>query len=210
MTPWKSSAKRTRRRRRQSLENGLYRNLDATSQEIRLVHLEPGEDDGEIYCSMDYKSVQDPSLRYEALSYTWGDPKSTLDITVQGQTIPVTEDLWWALKYLRLPNAVRVIWVDAICINQRDIEERRKQVSLMRRIYSSAFRVLVWLGREMTCRDSRWRGPCKSNVRLAAAFIHHPGDSADPEKWFRSTIGRAEHFEHWKAVIDILLRPYWE
>jgi hypothetical protein len=47
-----------------------------------LIHLEPGEGDGEICCSIHHASVQDPSLRYEALSYAWGDPKSTLDITV--------------------------------------------------------------------------------------------------------------------------------
>ena len=52
-----------------------------------------------------------------------------------------------ALRYLRKPDAERVLWIDRIAINQEDLKERAAQVGLMSEIYSSASEVPVWLGR---------------------------------------------------------------
>lgn len=60
----------------------------------------------------------------------------------------VTEVLYTALQYLRDGQSSQVMWIDAICINQADLDERRHQVQLMKHIYSDAVRVLVWLGEE--------------------------------------------------------------
>jgi hypothetical protein len=97
---------------------------------------------------------------YEALSYTWatedGDCKRTSQIRCDGTRIWVTKNCELALRYLRKENSNRVLWVDAICINQRDNEERGHQVGMMRNVYSKATEVLVWLGessKEMTTPD---------------------------------------------------------
>jgi hypothetical protein len=45
-----------------------------------------------------------------------------------------------------LDNEERVLWVDAVCINQNDFQERNHQVMQMGQIYSKAERVVVWLG----------------------------------------------------------------
>jgi Heterokaryon incompatibility protein (HET) len=58
----------------------------------------------------------------------------------------VTTNLKAALEKMRLPRRIRRVWIDAICINQEDIEERASQVRLMRGIYQNARRVVVWLG----------------------------------------------------------------
>jgi hypothetical protein len=97
---------------------------------------------------------------YEALSYTWatedGDRKRSSQIRCDGTRIWVTKNCELALRYLRKENSNRVLWVDAICINQKDSKERGHQVGMMRNVYSKATEVLVWLGelsKEMTTPD---------------------------------------------------------
>ena len=58
----------------------------------------------------------------------------------------ITRNLYAGLKALRFKESTRTIWVDALCINQENIEERNHQVQLMAYIYSGAERVVVWLG----------------------------------------------------------------
>ncbi|KAJ5057311.1 heterokaryon incompatibility protein-domain-containing protein [Bipolaris maydis] len=103
---------------------------------------------------------------YEAISYVWGDPQKRRNITIDGETLSVTENLHGALTAFRhRPVAgnseerdvgkapaqrqpVRRLWVDAVCINQDDLQERLSQVKLMSFIYAGASRVLSWLGWE--------------------------------------------------------------
>jgi hypothetical protein len=78
---------------------------------------------------------------YVALSYTWGDPTKTKEIFVNGKSVQVTVNLEHALRILRnkLPMRVGVrLWVDALCVNQADVEEKNLQVQRMRDIYKQA------------------------------------------------------------------------
>ncbi|EXA33045.1 hypothetical protein FOVG_15848 [Fusarium oxysporum f. sp. pisi HDV247] len=83
---------------------------------------------------------------YEALSYTWGDPEPTKRILVNGLPFWIAANLFAALRQLRLPERPRVLWTDAICINQNDLIEKAGQVGMMFSIYLKAYRVVVWLG----------------------------------------------------------------
>lgn len=86
---------------------------------------------------------------YAALSYCWGDPRVTKTITVNDQLVDVTLNLWQALSaILEHHNNFQHYWVDAICLDQNNVEERNHQVHQMWRIYSGAQRVLAWLGAE--------------------------------------------------------------
>ncbi|KAH8811281.1 heterokaryon incompatibility protein-domain-containing protein [Xylogone sp. PMI_703] len=89
--------------------------------------------------------------RYEALSYTWSSSVDQLQIRVLDEEdawLPVTVNLSSALRYLRHSKNPRSLWIDAICINQKDLQERQSQVQMMADIYQSANRVIVWLGPE--------------------------------------------------------------
>ncbi|KAF7193482.1 Heterokaryon incompatibility protein 6, OR allele [Pseudocercospora fuligena] len=92
----------------------------------------------------------DPGLDYEALSYTWGSPKNPIAIAVAQEdyyrTVKVTRNCAEALDALRLRDRPRLLWIDAMCINQKDEKEKSAQVSLMASIYRDAFRVTAWLG----------------------------------------------------------------
>jgi len=87
---------------------------------------------------------------YQALSYTWatedGDCRRSRQIRYHNTRIYVTRNCELALRYLRKEDLDRALWVDAICINQKDDKERGHQVGLMRNVYSKATEVLVWLG----------------------------------------------------------------
>jgi hypothetical protein len=115
--------------------------------EIRTLRLYQGLKDDAIICSLEKTDLAKwPS--YEALSYCWGSPKHVRHIYVDGRNVEVRENLWWALWHLRREDKDRVIWVDALCINQSKVQERNHQVRLMSRIYCQAFDVIAWLGRE--------------------------------------------------------------
>ncbi|TVY82093.1 Heterokaryon incompatibility protein 6 OR allele [Lachnellula suecica] len=130
-----------------------YSILDENKQEIRLLAILPGTFGTDIRVSLETKAfAQDSGLIFEALSYTWGSPTNPIEILVEGSsetaTLKVTQNLAEALPYLRYEDRPRIVWIDAICVNQHDLAERSSQVKRMADIYSSASRVVVWLGPE--------------------------------------------------------------
>ncbi|KAK1846759.1 heterokaryon incompatibility protein [Colletotrichum chrysophilum] len=87
---------------------------------------------------------------YGALSYAWGDQTVKVPIIMDGRVILVGQNLEVALRALPSdPDYVGglKIWVDAICINQKDLAERNRQVKRMRMIYGKALIVSIWLGK---------------------------------------------------------------
>lgn len=83
---------------------------------------------------------------YDALSYTWGNLEKANQITINGGTLDITKNLFTALMKLRSPAQTRRLWIDAICIDQENIQERNHQVHMMKRIFGTASSVIVWLG----------------------------------------------------------------
>ncbi|KAK7179105.1 HET-domain-containing protein [Paraphaeosphaeria sporulosa] len=115
--------------------------------EFRLLILHPGEDEQDIQCELAH-SLLHKRPQFDALSYEWGAQPGSTEISCNAQLTFVTNNLHAALQSLRLPDKQRVLWVDALCINQADKEEKSHQIAMMQQIYSSATRVLIWLGKE--------------------------------------------------------------
>jgi hypothetical protein len=102
-----------------------------------------------IQCELFEYSFQESSKGthlYEALSYVWGSPEPPKFISIDEYNLRVTENLHTALSRLRDRSIVRIIWIDAICINQKDGKEKAHQIQSMAKIYGQANRVIVWLG----------------------------------------------------------------
>jgi hypothetical protein len=118
---------------------------------IRLLRVNPaqGLHDG-LECELFVSSLDNAAQTFEALSYTWGSSTELVSIKLQGKPHHVTQNLAVGLRHLRLPDRSRILWVDALCINQSDDVEKSKQVAQMRRVYTSPGieRVVVWLGEE--------------------------------------------------------------
>lgn len=114
--------------------------------EIRLLILEPApvSDPGVHVRLVQCRPQSAPT--YDALSYVWGDQTRKTTISLDGKPFQITANLIWALQRARDPHEARVLWADAICINQLDLQERSRQVAMMGSIFSSARRVLVCMG----------------------------------------------------------------
>lgn len=83
---------------------------------------------------------------YESISYAWGDHNNTSIVTLDDQKCQVTRNVELFMRYIRLSEGPRVIWVDALCINQMDNKEKTHQVRAMRKVYVNVVQVIVWLG----------------------------------------------------------------
>ncbi|KAE9367399.1 heterokaryon incompatibility protein-like protein, partial [Stipitochalara longipes BDJ] len=100
-----------------------------------------------VQCALEPRFLnQNP--KFEALSYVWGvfEEKDFVAVDVSGQEIFVTPNLNSALQYIRKEKEDVCMWADAICINQKDEEEKAVQVQMMREIYKTAKTVTVFLG----------------------------------------------------------------
>ncbi|PON27151.1 hypothetical protein TGAM01_v204100 [Trichoderma gamsii] len=124
-----------------------YEPIDFSGPAIRLLRLCRGTG-SEIACELFQASLceRDDSISYEALSYTWGLPDVRDNIVVNGKPLSVTVNLYLALQQLRQRDEDRILWIDAVCINQKDLKERSHQVQMMGEIYKQADRVVFWLG----------------------------------------------------------------
>ncbi|KAF4442969.1 HET-domain-containing protein [Fusarium austroafricanum] len=123
----------------------LYQALPLRGEEFRLLILQPGQWAEEVACSLTVHSLLNkPS--FEALSYTWGVSQSSEPISINNVAVAVGENLKIALRYLRSTDGPRTIWVDALCINQADNEEKGRQVQRLAQVFSSAAAILAWLG----------------------------------------------------------------
>lgn len=147
--------------------------------ETRLIRLHPGGFNDRIYCTIYHAIILNwrPPPEYTALSYVWGDAKKTKPIQLGYQqlltsetpctwppapslgvdcykSLQITTNLETALRHLRSRSSERILWVDAICINQSDREECFSQVKHMGRVYKKAKEVRIWLGSFTDVRES--------------------------------------------------------
>ena len=124
-----------------------YTSLESMEFGIRLLELAPGSFEDIIRLRVITKDLGDGGDHtYEALSYVWGVDHASTEVCIDGIPVKVTSNLSSALRHLRGQLLSRVLWIDALSINQRDVQERNTQVRNMDKIYAQATRVIVWLG----------------------------------------------------------------
>ncbi|KAI4646467.1 uncharacterized protein J4E79_010529 [Alternaria viburni] len=139
---------------------------------IRVLKLQPGETDQDIRCSLEIVGIEDSKATYEAISYVWGDAKNTVNIWCNGLRVPITASLADALRNFRRTSKPRVLWADALCINQKDDREKGHQVERMGEVYTNAKRTLVWLDRDnQDIAEDAFALMCETNTYLADSFF---------------------------------------
>jgi tetratricopeptide (TPR) repeat protein len=175
-----------------------YHPLDPEKKQIRLVSIKKGRREDPLEAHL----IDASTTKFqdcEALSYVLGSLKALAPILLHGHEFETTQNLRTALLYLRSETKDRILWIDAICINQNSLSERNSQVQLMRDIYTNAQRTIIWLGE------------AKAESDLAMNFLidmeHHPSPSDFIAMMFRE----------WPThpVFDALKhlygqRPYWK
>ncbi|KAJ4987441.1 ankyrin and het domain protein [Stagonosporopsis vannaccii] len=121
-----------------------YEYSDLPADEFRYLVLSPGVTNDPLSCSLHTSRVDD--VQYEAVSYVWGTDQRDCDIVCDGRVLKIIPNLYRVLQRVRLPDAPRNIWADSICINQEDLQEKGRQVTMMGQIYRNAERVLICMG----------------------------------------------------------------
>jgi ankyrin repeat protein len=125
-----------------------YEPLNLETCSFRLVRIFKGHYTAPIQCELFQVGLYNAEdiLEFEALSYTWGGTDKWYGIEVNKRNFQVTENLFLALQHLRYQHEDRILWIDAICINQENLPERGHQVRQMSSIYKEAEQVIIWLG----------------------------------------------------------------
>ncbi|KAF4963412.1 hypothetical protein FSARC_8584 [Fusarium sarcochroum] len=166
-----------------------YTPLNITRREIRLLTLSPGEPGSPIFGNVNIVSLDDKP-EYEALSYMWGPSEPSYDITINDSSnLSVGSNLRKALDDLRLPDKPRVIWNDAICMNQDDNEEKGHHIQLMRTIYAKSSTVCAWLDHEIDPSDLCFQSLERLNDGVQLS--DYPAD-------------------YWYPLASIFRNPYWQ
>lgn len=162
--------------------------------------------------------------QYEALSYTWGSESAAFEIeasTGAGPgacsagsegTILIRENLRQALLHLRHADRPRTLWIDALCINQDDVNERNEQVRHMDTIYRMASRVVIWLGTESINSDVAMRTLQHLGEQLEWTVddyrLRHP-DAIHPD-WWRARTKLPYDDAVWHSLQDLVDRPWFD
>ncbi|KAI0378994.1 HET-domain-containing protein [Hypomontagnella monticulosa] len=121
----------------------IYKELRST--DIRLLTIEKSENGEPIRCFLRRVPLS-VDLKYIALSYVWGDQRDKKDISLNRRLFPVGANLYQALQdisQLKWFTESSYLWVDSICINQDDNDEKSKQVPRMAQIYRLASQIIV-------------------------------------------------------------------
>jgi heterokaryon incompatibility protein (HET) len=180
-------------------------------QWIRLIELHRGQGSDGIECRIRHVNLAD-NPQYEAISYCWGDPTITSTIECSNnRQLTVTANLYAALSAIRFKDESRLLWADALCINQSDVDERNAQVAIMRSIYDKAQRVLVWLGEATDTSDrgldfmERLVKACPQDIvlELQRTVLHH-----DPIKLLKRANASLSERDM-RAFLSILQRPWF-
>ena len=143
---------------------------------------------------------------YTALSYTWGDPLMTREVIINRSRVQITTNLEVGLRTIRARFA-RIagfrLWVDAICIDQKNGQERGMQVEKMKEIYVKAQTVIAWLGEEADRSDNA--------LALLRTLAGSYGDERKALELESRLFAEPEYLGRgsWLALHEFMKRPYW-
>lgn len=170
---------------------------------IRLVRLLPhGDEQAQIQCQLfqyDLRGQRNGTHLYEALSYYWGAPQKHQRVLIDGNVLHVTHNLHAAMNRLRDRHLERLIWTDAICIDQNNTEEKESQVRMMAEVYAKARCVAVWLEEKMASHQLQTQAHAESQRALESISLAADG----------SVKGSRRNAEDLAAIENLLNRAWF-
>ncbi|TGO23657.1 hypothetical protein BPAE_0125g00100 [Botrytis paeoniae] len=191
------------------------------ADQFRILHLKPGVVGSTIIGEVSEHNTSIPP-QYYALSYVWGQEPEIHRIEINGEDRFIRPNLFHALQRMRLQAPIH-IWVDSLCINQRDDFERNAQVSQMSTIYTAASGVLIWLGEEdstskfaidliakMIANEFRWEAMWWEHygVIALARILERPGWVLQEAAFSRNSSiycgDRQVHMDHFTRALDLV------
>ncbi|KAI1119264.1 heterokaryon incompatibility protein-domain-containing protein [Nemania sp. NC0429] len=150
-----------------------------------------------VRCEIIHYSLTDPPP-YIAISYAWGDPDDKRDVQVGSVKIPVAVSLFGALDAVRKRGEDVLVWVDALCIDQQNRDERSSQVQQMAEIYAKAREVAIWLG------------PSENDSELAIELLQDIAIARDDFREIADLLFSPSQLRAVGAVVSLFQRDYWK
>lgn len=161
---------------------------------IRILELQPGVKGDALEGRLIVMNVDDEDgIVYDALSYQWNDPAPAAVLSLSGKLLPLAANLATALQHLRCVDKTLVIWIDAICINQKNLNERAEQVQMMRHIFTYAETVRIWINEPDVDETNE--------AFVALRDFYDAPDSVVHELW--------PDLSFWEPVMPIFTNSYW-
>ena len=168
---------------------------------------------------------------YIAVSYTWGSAEDAGRVVrVNGRPFAVRQNLWKLLWHLRQQGESRFLWIDALCIDQKNLNERNFHVNLMGSIYQGASLVIVWLGlpsddrrqaralefiheMALSITGGAGQGSNKTTTKSTNAAKKQGGDGLNSHttnlKWFRDRYINDATASRWTNLLELCRATYW-
>jgi hypothetical protein len=166
---------------------------------FRLLELHRGSVGDEIVCEL---HQWDGRTQYEAVSYLRSfDPGLPITmLTTRKKRLPkdIMPNLHAALKHLRLRDRSRFLWINALCIDHSNTFERNVQVHVVRKIFSQASKVCLWLGETNGSTDGDTSMAFEFALQLLAP------------KFFDEASKNVGAVAKWKALLDLISHPLFE
>jgi hypothetical protein len=204
----------------EKIRREIYAPFHAQIKILEILPVDPKEPDV-IRCTLRNREPWD-KRPYTALSYVWGDPQVVTPIVVNGRQVPTTINLAEALCHLRgRPEHAKSLWIDALCIDQQNEQEKNQQVQMMDTIYREANTVVAWLG---AADDASKRAMetmkklSKIAIELGIQDLNQPAMHEIDLERGRELIAKAGmavlgsaafHKGDVGHVVDFLQKPYW-
>ncbi|KAH6661518.1 heterokaryon incompatibility protein-domain-containing protein, partial [Halenospora varia] len=152
--------------------------------------------------------------KYHALSYCWGDPTRSNSLKCNGKEVLITTTLKEALSHLVTLDrgSAEWIWIDQICVDQTNKEEKGTQVNMMREIYRKSERTIIWLGPGIkgiettsSLLEEMWRLHTEDQDLVNGSRKRRPYTSSELEATNLPPAGDRS----WKVLAELLSRPWF-
>ncbi|VUC26144.1 unnamed protein product [Clonostachys rosea] len=192
----------------------VYSPVNTADGEIRLLTLHPAGKEAPIVCDLQRVKLRD-NPQFEAISYTWGDEHPSVQIFLNDTIFKVRENAAAALRRLRRRRGLRRVWIDAICINQEEVAERDRQITVMQNIFGQASQVIIWLGEptEQGILGIKYLQGKYMNANFRQLWLGLYGDNVRPSYTtsLSTVFDRGEYSEEqvYGEIRELLDRPWW-
>ncbi|KAH0541689.1 hypothetical protein FGG08_003852 [Glutinoglossum americanum] len=151
-----------------------YREL-SHPREVRLLKLMRRKPFTEVRCELTHV-ILDAAPPFEAISYTWGRSKPRFRIHVNGSQLKITPEAHEILLCRQSFLGTKLLWIDAVCIDQGNLNERGRQVRIMRDIFERASRVVAWLGPRRKARNASSARATWMNLVFLKFMFHYSSE----------------------------------
>lgn len=195
-----------------------YSPLQSPSEEIRLLSFVNSRSTSKVHLNLRTVSLSEAPT-FAAVSYSWGEhPILSQTVICDGRPLKITESLHRAIshisKVVHKPDSTVsesgkpfLLWADAISINQKDTEERNKQLQVVGKIYSQAQRVFAYIGEP---REPGQEHDALRTVNLVLQNVHRLSRSKHNTSDYMQAVGipRAED-PSWQSIEHMFCQTWF-